>query len=686
MPAATSTTIPALDKITYRTVIPGYNVSFTLLSAMGTAEVVLPTLKATVDAIIAKGTVKELHKDVHPWLEYELPCEQYAQMMVRFDVFQACQAQLQQLLGGYMSLPTWRKPPLITEAQWRANANVSVTDPLAIAEQREELKLGADEWPDMRALAAWSKQRAILFRTWHDLVAKYVELAMWATNIQPLFMYPGEAQKQPTPEGWFTSGLGVPKPVRELLEHECMQRGGTQFSYWQDNPGILGGSVNDSDRKAAFYKSFHTSTHSWFPGHPASAAVFAPFRRGVNVLKLVRGKRDGMVWEAAHWDELDRYQNLNHRAFPVHAYEAWAGPESMRPGMVPNWIGAYPSFMLDYARSKMPGKAPIPWQEGDHPLDGETTHAYTPNLSRMVINRAGEAAIPDPPTKRERRRRRFRRFMRWIISPATAMARDIENRRDQAEPQKSIVNTLEFIDSLPDAELEDLYWSTCAVDGEKLDDEWFEAWEDPRKYHLGARLRDVQQEIRRANALVPVTTMGPRMRLKWARAWAQGVAYQDATTTFREAMNLYFDGHITFFTARGDLELDAAAREAMAIAKAKANGQKVTQAIGAVAALAAAINPIAGAIVAVVAALVGLFTNLFGGSVKADNFRLTPQTPVLRQPKDPNQCVTPEEAPAVAAITAQTSAQTPESSNLGYIAAAAAAAVLGFALFRKKKP
>ena len=73
MPAATSTTIPALDKITYRTVIPGYNVSFTLLSAMGTAEVVLPTLKATVDAIIAKGTVKELHKDVHPWLEYELP-------------------------------------------------------------------------------------------------------------------------------------------------------------------------------------------------------------------------------------------------------------------------------------------------------------------------------------------------------------------------------------------------------------------------------------------------------------------------------------------------------------------------------------------------------------------------------------------------------------------------------------
>lgn len=674
--------IPALDKITYKTPIPGYNVSFTLLRALGTAEAVLPQLKSTVDAIIAKGVVKEVHKDVHPWLEYDLPCDQYAQMMVRFDVFQAAQEQLKQLLGVYMSLPVWTKPPLLTEAQWRAAyKGPSSAQFIEIIDQRKEFGLGPGEWPDMQAIAAWSRQRAILFRTWHDLVAKYIELAFWATNIQPIFMFPGQAQKQPTPEGWFTSGLGVPSQVRDLLASECAQRGGGAFSYWQDNPGILGGSVKDSDRKAAFYQSFHLQTHSWFPGHPASAAIFAPFRRGVDVLKLVRGERDGMVWEAAHWDELDRYQNLNHRAFPVHAYEAWAGPESMRPGMVPKWIGAYPTFMLDYARAKMVGKAPIPWSEGDHPLDGENTHFYTPHLSRMVINKAGEAAIPNPPTKSERRRRRFRRMMRWMISPGTAMIRDIEDRRDQEEPQKSIVNTLEFIDALPDAELENLYWETCAVDGEKLDEDWLEAWEDPRKYHLGARLRDVQQEIRRANALVPVTTMGPRMRLKWARAWAQGVAYQDAAQTFREAMNMYFDGHITFFTARGDLELDAATREAMAIAKAKANGEKVTMAIGAVAALAAAINPIAGAIVAVVAALVGLFTNLFGGSVRADNFRLAPQTPVLRQPRDPNACIPPEEAAVVAAI-----AQPPAKSPWGLIAIAAATSALGYALLRKKKP
>lgn len=674
-------TIPPLDQVQRDTRIPGYNVSLSLLSVLSTAEKVLPTLRTVVDDIIAKGVVKEVHKDVHPWLEYELPCDQYIQMMVRFDVFQGAQIQLQKLLAVYSSLPTWNRVPLITEAQWRANASSTGIDAAAITEQREELGLGPTDWPDMRAQAAWSKQRAILFRTWHDLVAKYIELAFWATNIQPIFMFPGEAQKQPSPTGWFTSGLGVPTQVRALLADECQRRGAT-FSFWQDTPGILSGAVKDAEKKVIYYNSFHQQTHSWFPGHAASAAVFAPFRRGVDVLKLVRGERDGMVWEAAHWDELDRYQNLNHRAFPVHQYEAWAGPESLRPGMVPRWIGAYPSFMLDYARSKM-GKPAIPWFDGDHPLDGDTTHAYTPHLSRLVINKAGEAAVPNPPTKREKRRRRFRRMMRWLISPGTAMARDIESHRDQAEPQKSIVNTLEFIDSLPDAELENLYWETCAVDGEKLDDEWFEAWEDPRKYHLGAKLRDVQQEIRRANALTPVVTMGPRMRLKWAQAWAQGVAYQDAAQTFREAMNCYFDGHITFFTARGDLELDAAAREAIAVAKAKANGQKVTTAIGAVAALAAAINPIAGAIVAVVAALVGLFTSLFGGSVRADNFRLAPQTPVLRQPKDPNQCVEPEEAAAVAAITAQT----PEPpSKLGYYVAAAAAGILGFALLRKKKP
>lgn len=671
----------ALDQITYRTPIPGYNVSFTLLSALSTAEKALPVVKGTVDAIVAKGSVKEVHKDVHPWLEYELPCEQYAEMMVRFDVFQNCQHQLKQLLGVYTSIPTHFKVPLITEEAWAENAGgvfkrSSLARVAEVAGQREEFGLTAGQWPDMKAHAAWSRQRAIIMRTWHDLVAKYIELAMWATNIQPLFMFPGDAQKQVVPEGWFSSGLGVPRQVRELLTHECHQRGGT-FAYWQDNPGILGGSMKDSERKVEFYQSFHTSTHSWFPGHPASAAVFAPFRRGVDVLKLVRGERDGMVWEAAHWDELDRYQNLNHRAFPVHKVEAWLGPESMRPGMVPRWTGCYPSFLLDYARNRQ-GKPEIPWAEGDHPLEGETTNAYTPHLSRMVINKAGEAAIPNPPTKRERRRRRFRRFLHWMISPGTAMPRAIAENRQQDQPQKSIVETLEFIDALPDEDLENHYWEACALDSKMLDDEWVEAWEDPRKYHLGARLRDVQQEIRRANALVPVTTMGPRMRLKWAKAWAEGVAYQDAVQTFREAMNLYFDGHIGFFTARGDLQLDAATREAMAIAKAKANGAKVTQAIGAVAALAAAINPIAGAIVAVVAALVGLFTNLFGGSVRADNFRLAPQTPVLRQPKDPNQCLPAEEAALLP--------PPPPQSNLGYIAAAAAAAVLGYALFRKKSP
>lgn len=666
----------------FRSPIPGYNVSFTLLAALSTAEKTLPVVKDTVDSIVAKGVIKEAHKDVHPWLEYELPCEQYAQMMVRFDVFQTCQQQLKQLLGVYTAIPTHFSPPLVSEEQWADNAGgvykrSSLARVVTIKAQREELGLKDGEWPDMKAVSAWTQQRAILMRTWHDLVAKYVELAMWATNIQPLFMFPGEAQKQVVPEGWFSSGLGVPKQVRELLTHECHQRGGT-FSYWQDNPGILGGSVNDSTRKAEFYQSFHTSTHSWFPGHPASAAVFAPFRRGVDVLKLVRGNKDGMVWEAAHWDELDRYQNLNHRAFPVHAFEAWYGPESLRPGMVPRWTGAYPSFLLDYARLKQ-GKPEIPWFDGDHPLDGVNANAYTPNLSRMVINRAGQAAIPDPPTKKERRRRRFKRFLHWVFSPATAMAQAIAENRQQDEPHKSIVETLEFIDTMSDKDLEDHYWSACAVDSKMLDDEWVEAWEDPRKYHLGARLRDVQQEIRRAEALVPVTTMGPRMRLKWAKAWAEGVAYQDAAQTFREAMNLYFDGHIGFFTARGDLQLDAATREAMAIAKAKANGAKVTQAIGAVAALAAAINPIAGAIVAVVAALVGLFTNLFGGSVRADNFRLAPQTPVLRQPKDPNQCLPAEEAVLLPPPP-------PPQSNLGYIAAAAAAAVLGYALFRKKSP
>lgn len=683
MPGASLTSQSLLDAYTP---VPGYTVSVTLLVALRNASAAVALLRAKADEIISKGKVKEIHKDVHPWIEYDLPCDQYAEMMVRFDVFQDCQAQLRSLLAVYASLPTTTRPVLTTESAWRANAGGAMLkdDTVSkfvragiIAMQRTEFGLSPDEWPDLPALAAWSKQRAILFRTWHDTVAQLVELAFWATNIQPMFMFPGEAQRQPTAEGWFSSGLGVPGPVRELLAYECNQRGGN-FQYWQDNPGILGKSVGDAERKQIFYDSFHFGLSSWFPGHPASAAVFAPFRRGVNVLKLVRGERDGMVWEAAHWDELDRYQNLNHRAFPVHAYEAWMGPETLRPGMVPSWIGAYPSFMLDFSLQKRNGQL-IPWEDGDHPLDGSNTTVYTPHLSRLTAVVDGEAVAEKPESKKHRRRRRFRRVLHWMFSPATAMTQAIVENRHQEEPQRSIVKALETLDAIPDDVLEDLYWETFAVDGESLDYEWVEAWEDPRKHSLGARIRDVQADIRRQNALVPVTTMGPRMRLKWARAWAQGVAYQDAAQTFREAMNVYFDGHIPFFTARGDLELDAATREAMAVAKAQANGQKVTTAIGAVAGIAAAINPIAGAIVAVVAALVGLFTSLFGGSVRADNFRLTPQTPVLRQPADPAACGGAEAAAIVA--------QTPEPpSKLGYILAAAAAGVLGFALLKKKKP
>jgi len=271
--------------------------------------------------------------------------------------------------------------------------------------------------------------------------------------------------------------------------------------------------------------------------------------------------------------------------------------------------------------------------------------------------------------------------MHWVFSPQTAMAQAIKENRDLAEPRATLVKTLEFIDSVPDETLEDIYWQTFALDGESLDDEWVEGWEDPRKYSLGAKLRDRQQDIRRAKELVPIVTMGPSMRLKWAAAWAEGVAYQDAVATFRDGMNAFFEGHIPFFEARGDLTLDASAREAMAVAKAQANGQKVTTAIGAVAGIAAAINPIAGAIVAVVAALVGLFTSLFGGSIRADNFRLAPQSPALRQPADPNACAPAEAAGAVANITTETASP----SKLPYILAAAAAGVLGLAIFKKSK-
>lgn len=675
--------------------MPEYRVSATLLYALASAEETVGRLRQISDAVVAGGTIREVHKDVHPWIEYNLPCEQYAQVMVRFDVFQEAQAALRNLLGVYTAIPGWYVPKT-TEAQWELErygaANRLATGMLkpgarrALKHQREEFNLKEDEWPDMQAARVFGQKRAILFRAWHDLTAQLVELALWATNIQPIFMFPGEAQRKPNPEGWFSSGLGCPQQVRSLLAFECQMRG-AEFSYWQDNPGILGGSTSDSDRKSEFYQSFHLTTHGWFPGHPASAAVFAPFRRGVNVLKLVRGDRDGMVWEAAHWDELDRYQNLNYRAFPVHAYEAWYGPESMRPGQVVNWMGAYPTFMLDYVREQVQKKSPIPWEDGDHPLDGDGITPYTPYLSTLVVAKDGTAAEAPPTSRKKQRRRRFRRVMHWVFSPLTAMAQAIEENRDLAEPRATLVKTLEFIDSVPDETLEDIYWQTFALDGESLDDEWVEGWEDPRKYSLGAKLRDRQQDIRRAKELVPIVTMGPRMRLKWAAAWAEGVAYQDAVATFRDGMNAFFEGHIPFFEARGDLTLDASAREAMAVAKAQANGQKVTTAIGAVAGIAAAINPIAGAIVAVVAALVGLFTSLFGGSIRADNFRLAPQSPALRQPADPNACASAEAADAVANITAETdiTAETASPSKLPYILAAAAAGVLGLAIFKKSK-
>lgn len=641
--------------------------------ALTDAETALAAMHAESADIVARGAVADHHKDVHPWIEYDLPCDQYAQMLVRFDLFQLCQAHLRALLAVYTSLPFWRKPPLVSFGVWIGRNPVTSDFTLEdqrerLAEQAEQYDLGPREYVDMVAVAEWGAQRAALYRRWHDAVAGLVDMAFWATNIQPLFMFPGEAQRGPSDVGWFSSGLGVPDPVRALLVEECTRRGGV-FSFWQDDPSLLAEKGATHAHKQVYYASFHHQLNSWFPGHPAAAAVFAPMRRGVNVLKKVRGDKDGMVWEAQHWDELDRYQNLTHRAFPVDSYEAWAGPECLRPGKIPEWIGVYPEVLLDWVRVRFQGQPPIPFEDDDHPANQEGKTVYTPGLA------GGKA-------RRARRRRRFRRFLHWVFSPGTAMAQTIVEHREQDEPQRSIMRTIDVIDTLTDEQLEDFYWAAAAADNEILDAEWLEAWEDPRKYHLGAKLRDRQQDIRRQDAIRPVTTMGPAMRLKWARAWAQGVAYQDAAQTFRDAMNLYFDGHIKFWEARGELHLDASAREAMAVAKAQANGQRVTSAIGAVAGIAAAINPIVGAIVAVVAALVGLFTSLFGGNIRADNFRLAPQTPVLRQPADPAACAPPEAADAVADLAAQT----PSTSSFNALPLALGfAGILAAAVFLKKK-